>query len=104
MFGLSAEYTKYAAYFRRIGIFCRMIHTLVLLEHLLGYLLLPEFLAELALVIPPGLAHAILAELALSLVLAHSLDSPDLECALFGGHPPVLAAWYYITMVAQHKG
>ena len=56
-----------------------------------------EFLAELAIVIPPELACAILPELAPLLVPARLLALPDLVCALNGGHPPALAAWYYIT-------
>ena len=65
---------------------------LVLFEHMLEYLLqyeLPlEFPEELALIILPGVAHTIPEELALLLVQAHSLDLPDLECTLFGGHLP----------------
>ena len=87
-----------------IGILRCTIPMLLLLEHVLEFLLgieLPlEFQTELALVVPPGLALTIPPELAISLVLAHSLDSPDLECALFGGIPPVLAAWYCITMAS----
>ena len=65
---------------------------LVLLEHmfefLLGYKVQLDFPAELALAIPPELARANAPELALSLVLAHLLASPDLMCALYGGHLP----------------
>ena len=68
------------------------IPTLVLLDHvlefLLGYEVQLELPAELALVIPPELARAISLELTPSLVLAHLLASPDLVCALYGGHPP----------------
>ena len=84
-------------YCRRIGILPCMIPTLVLPEHVQEHEVLLEFLAELVLTIPPELAHAILPELAPSLVPARLLALPDLVCALDGGHPPTLAAWYCIT-------
>ena len=84
IFGLSVEYNMYNPYCRRIGILRCTISTLVLLEHVLEFLFQYEdqleFPAELALVIPP--------EIAPSLVLAHSMASPDLVCTLYGGHPP----------------
>ena len=79
-------------YCRRIGILPCTIPTLVLPEHVQEHEVRLEFLAELALTIPPELAHAILPELAPLLVLARSLALPDLVCALYGGHPPALAA------------
>ena len=51
-----------------------------------------EFLAELALAIPPELARAIPPALASLLVLARLLASPDLVGALDVGHPPPLTA------------
>ena len=72
-----------------------------MLDFLPGYEVRLEFLAELVLTIPLELAHAISPELAPLLVLGHLLVPPDLVCALYGGYPPVLAAWYCITMVAQ---
>ena len=74
-----------------------MIPTLVLPEHVQEQKVQLEFLTDLALTIPPELARAISPELAPSLVLARSLAFPDLVCALDGGIPPALAAWYYIT-------
>ena len=53
-------------------------------EHVQEHEVRLEFLAELALAIPP--------ELATLVVLARLLALPDLVCALYGGHPPVLAA------------
>ena len=64
----------------RIGIVLRIIPALVQPEHMHEHEVRVEFLAELALAIPP--------ELAPSLVLARSLALPDLVCALDGGHPP----------------
>ena len=75
-------------YCSRFGILLRMIPTLVRSEHVPEHeVRVLEFLAELALAIPPELARAI---------------SLDLACALDGGDPPALAAWYSITYVAQH--
>ena len=91
-------------YCRRIGILPCTIPTLVLPEHVQGHEVRQEFLAELALAIPPELAcaispelaHAIPPELAPSLVLARSLASPDLVGALDGGHPPLPCSLYYL--------
>ena len=100
------EYDMYDPYCRRIGTLRFMTPTLVLMEHVLKFLLgyedRLEFLAELVLAIPPELACAISPKLAPLLVLAHLLALPVFVCALYGGVPPVLAAWYCITMVAQH--
>ena len=83
------EYPTYDLYCRRIGVLLRMIPALVRPEHVHEHeVRVLEFLTELALAIPPELAHAILLELAPSLVLARSLASPDLVCALDGGDPP----------------
>ena len=61
-------------YCRRFGILLRMIPTLVRSEHVQEHeIRVLEFLAELALAIPPELARAI---------------SLDLACALDGGIPP----------------
>ena len=57
-------------YCRCIGILPCTIPSLVLLEHVHEYEVRLEFLAELALAIPPELARAILPGLAPSLVLA----------------------------------
>ena len=91
-------------YCRRIGILPCTIPTLVLPEHVQGHEVRQEFLAELALAIPPELAraispelaHAIPPELAPSLVLALSLALPDLVGALDGGHPPLPCSLYYL--------
>ena len=88
--GLS-EYATYDMYCRRFGILLRMIPTLVRSEHVHEHKVrVLEFLAELA----HAILSAISLELAPSLVLARSLD---LACALDGGIPPALAAWYSIT-------
>ena len=79
-------------YCRRIGILPCTIPTLVLPEHVQEHKVRLEFLAELALAILLELSRAIPPELAPSLVLARLLASPDLVCALDGGHPPALAA------------
>ena len=67
-------YATYDMYCSRVGILLRMVPTLVRSEHVPKHeVRVLEFLAELALAIPPELAHAI---------------SLDLACALDGGDPP----------------
>ena len=75
-------------YYRRIGILPCTISTLVLPEHVQEHEVRLEFLVELDLAIPPEPTRTIPPELAPSLVLARLLASPDLVCALDGGHPP----------------
>jgi len=82
----------YDLYCRRIGVLLRMIPVLVRPEHVHEHeVRVLEFLAELALAIPPELARAI---------------SLDLACALDGGDPPrpcSLVVYYLGCPTTSHK-